>query len=96
MSNYNDISIRSAASFRSEARAALKGKWKSALLIYFVLMLIGGSIIGAGCTYYTSTETTPYWTLEASIGPFYSYSAWKDGALYKDYASTASDFFLLP
>ena len=85
MQDYQNISIRSAASFRMEARRALRGQWKPALLIFFVLMLMTGSIISAGCTYSTSTEITPYWQLEASVGPFSSISLWRNGRLVSEY-----------
>lgn len=84
MTNYNNISIRSAASFRDEARFALKGKWKAALLVTLVILLISGSIIGASCTYSTSDEMYPFSELKASIGPLTSISIWNEGELFSD------------
>ncbi len=96
MKRYDGISIRSYASFREEARNALKGSWKPVLLIFFVVMLLTGSIIGADCTYSTSDELIPYWELEASIGPFSTLSYWIDGELHKDASTEADSPYVLP
>ena len=97
MKRYDGISIRSYASFREEARAALKGKWKPALLVFLVLLLMTGAVIGASCTYTYSDESLfPRWELEASIGPFTTLSYWRNGNLYKDAATGSSSPFILP
>ena len=92
MKRYDGISIRSAASFREEARSSLRRKWKPALLVFLVLLLMTGSVIGANCSYSTSTELSPYWELDASIGPFTTYSVWNDGKLIQDAASLSNDY----
>ncbi len=96
MQDYSSVSVRSAASFREEARRALRGKWKPVLLVFFVILLLYGSIFEAGCTYSTSDELMPYWELEASVGPFSTLSYWLDGELYKDAAAEAASPFVLP
>ena len=92
MKRYDGISIRSSASFREEARLALRRKWKPALLVMLVLMLMTGMIIGANCSYSTSAELSPYWQFDASIGPFRTTSVWKDGQLYQDAASLSDSY----
>lgn len=85
MKTYDGISIRSAASFREEARAALRGKWKSAFLLGLVILLMAGSIIGAEFTYSSAAETAfGLDQLTASIGPFTSISLWNEGRLFTD------------
>lgn len=97
MKKYEGISIRSCSSFREEARAALRGKWKSALLVFLVLMLMTGAIIGANCSYTYSDETlVSHWELKASIGPFTTLSYWRNGNLYLDSATGNSSPFVLP
>lgn len=96
MKKYDGISIRSAASFREEARHALRGKWKNALLLFLILMLMTGMIIGAGCSFSSSADTGLYWELEAYIGPFTTLSVWKDGQMIADAATEAASPFVLP
>lgn len=99
MNDNNSSRFLSASFYRREAVMALHGKWKSALLVAMLLLLLSGAIFGAGCTYSTSTETAPYWTLEASIGPFTSVSLWKNGQLMVDAATqhnVQTDAILLP
>lgn len=92
MKRYDGLSIRSSASFREEARSALRRKWKPALLVFLVLLLMTGSVIGASCTYSTSAELSPYWQFDASIGPFRTTSVWKDGQLLQDAASLSDSY----
>ena len=96
MKKYDGISIRSYSSFREEARAALKGKWNIALVLFLALLFISGSFIGANFTYSTSEEISPYYQLEASIGPFTTLSYWRNGNLYQDAATGNSSPFVLP
>jgi len=96
MKRYDGISLRSYASFREEARLALRRKWKPALLVFLVIMLMSGVIIGANCSYSTSTENPLFWELEASIGPFSTRSMWRNGKLFWDSATAADSPFVLP
>lgn len=92
MTNYNNISIRSAASFRDEARFALKGKWKAALIVGLLLALIGGSIFDASVNLSPTEEyTINYTALSITLGPLSSESYWINGRMIFDLADRTSE-----
>ena len=76
--------VHPAASYRREAREALKGKWGSALLIGLIIALLTGLIFGAEVNYTAGEGILSVDELTASIGPFASISYWKSGRMMMD------------
>lgn len=82
--------------YRSQARTALLGRWKSALIVLFVISLLSGAVFGASVTTQTDGSAQELTILELSVGPFQSSSLWQDGQLVQDAAKLTKHAGLLP
>ena len=83
------VSIRTSESYRREARAALRGKWKAAVLLGVLLALIGGAIIGPSVNVANSEQlinNNHYTMLTVTLGPLTSQTYWNGTKLVLDAA----------
>ena len=82
--------------YRAQARAALSGKWKSALLVLAVISLFSGAVFGVSVSTEVDGSAPDYYILNIALGPLRSQSLWQNGQLVQDAAKLTKQVGILP
>lgn len=91
------VFLRSSESYRREARAVLRGKWKPVLIVGVILALIGGALIGPAAGISDAQQMNrSYSVLTITLGPLTSETYWQGAELVMDAADQVSAPGLVP